>query len=184
MQKAVFLDRDGVLNPLIQREDGRLTSPWRLSEYEVFPYVKDCIKRIKDMGFRALVVTNQPGINDGDMIMGDLWEICIHLQENIGIDHVMFALNKKSNQYKPNPGMFQTLMNIYDVDADSSYLIGDRWKDIVPANKCSIKTILVNSDSYKYEPPEEYKHIVPDYNANDLVEAVNIIEMELKNGVR
>ena len=157
MYKAVFLDRDGVINSTISREDGRITSPWTFEEFKqsLFPHVKSSIKKLKDNGFMVFVVTNQPGVLDGDMMMTELDDMCGLLEEDYQVDHVLYALKKDTNFYKPNNGMFESLIDFYKIDRKKSYLVGDRWKDIVPGNKSKLTTILVGN-AYQYNPPEEH----------------------------
>jgi histidinol-phosphate phosphatase family protein len=190
MRKAVFLDKDGVINLLIERKDypdGHVTSPWTLEEFKdsMFPYVRECVSRLKDMGFMVFVVTNQPGVLDGNMHMTELDNICGYLEDEMGVDHVLYAMRKESNLYKPNNGMIEALVRTYHVDRNNSYMVGDRWKDIVPGNKSGLTTILVNS-FYQYTPSEEHIDMsVPDHISTNLIGAVDIIEkMESDNGVR
>lgn len=155
MRKAVFLDKDGVINSLVERPDGRMTSPWTLEEFKqtLFSHIKESVQTLKDLGYMVFVVTNQPGILDGEMYITELDDICGYLEDDIGVDHVLYALKKDSDVYKPNKGMFDALIRMYDIDVTQSVMIGDRWKDIVPARDCQIRSILVND---KYELPEEY----------------------------
>lgn len=182
MRKAVFLDKDGVINRLIEREgmpDGHVTSPWTLQEFKdtIYPYTKDSITKLKDLGFMVFVVTNQPGVLDGDMYMVELDNICEHLEVDFGVDHVLYALKKGTSLYKPNAGMIESLVDFYEVDLPKSYMVGDRWKDIVPGNKSGLTTILVGN-AYQYNPPEEYsKFSKPNYIVADLQEAVMQIEL-------
>lgn len=180
MNKACFLDKDGVINRLIEREgmpDGHVTSPWTLEEFKetLYPYVKDSIATLKELGYMVFVVTNQPGVLDGDMYMVELDAICEHLEVELNIDHVLYALKKGTSLYKPNNGMIQSLVDFYEVDISKSYMVGDRWKDIVPGNKSGLTTILVGN-AYHYKAPEEYADFcMPNYIVTDLQEAVTII---------
>ena len=181
MLKACFLDKDGVVNELVRRSDGRLTSPWHLDELKVFPYVKQSIQTLKDLGFKVLMITNQPGINDGEMTMNNLWDMVVHIQEDYGVDHTMFAINKKSGQYKPQTGMIDRFVEMYNIDVTKSYLIGDRWKDIVPGKKTGLYTLYVGGE---YNPPEEYSGIefLPDAISDNLENAVKMIKGFEENG--
>lgn len=184
MRKAIFLDKDGVINRLIERKDspdGHVTSPWTLEEFihSLYPNVKESIQKLKNLDYYVFVVTNQPGVLAGNMYMDELDKICAYIEIEFGVDHVLYALNKDSNLYKPNNGMIESLISTYDVERQGSYMVGDRWKDIVPGHNSELKTILVNS-FYQYNPPLEYIHIKPDVEVLNLDEAVKIIE----NGVK
>ena len=80
--------------------------------------------------------------------------------------------------YKPNNGMLESFIKHYDINREKSFLIGDRWKDIVPGKNSGLTTILVGDT--EYTPPEEYKHITPDYKVENIWEAYCLI-MEIDN---
>lgn len=170
MVKAVFLDRDGVLNPLVKHGD-QYTAPWSYEEFELFPNVKQFITNLKNENFLIFVVTNQPDVFDAKLLIQDLWEINLQLY-GLGIDKVLCAMNRNNSYYKPNDGMFQLLINEYGLDCSNSFMIGDRWKDIVPAHNSGLRTIFMGTD---YQSPEEYKNIKPDYYASSLEDAYEII---------
>ena len=179
MQKtrAIFFDRDGVINELVERPNGTLTSPWKIEEFKFLPYVKEAVKTVKDLGFMTFVVTNQPGVHDGEMDRSQLELINKMLQRWVGFDDIFCAFDKKSDFYKPNNGMIEHFIEKYNIDRDGSYIIGDRWKDIVPGIKSKLQTIFIGND---YICPDEYKSYQPDYKAIDVLDACCII-MEIEN---
>lgn len=177
--KAVFFDRDGVINTLVKRKDGRLTSPWHASEFVFLPYVLESFMMVRQKGFKTFIVTNQPGIEDGDMNEDNLYEINMMLHEKLSIDEIDCALNKNSPDYKPNNGMIEKNIIRFNLDRSKSYIIGDRWKDIVPGYNSKITTIYIG-DENNYNPVDKYKHIKPDYQCEDILEACKLI-MELDN---
>lgn len=179
MRKAVFIDKDGVINHLVSRPDGRMTSPWTLDELKLYPNVFEAIERFKKNNYMVFVVTNQPGVMDGEMYMTDLDDICTFLEDEAGVDHVLYALKKDSDLYKPNNGMIEALIRTYEIDRSESYMIGDRWKDIVPGNKSGLTTIYVGNEVWNI--PDEYGDIKPDIIKEDLWSACKLI-MELNNG--
>ena len=65
--KAVFFDRDGVLNELVDRGDGIKTAPWNTSEFKILPNAKEAVDIVKKLGYKSYVVTNQPDMYDGHM---------------------------------------------------------------------------------------------------------------------
>jgi histidinol phosphatase-like enzyme len=117
---------------------------------------------------------------DGEMYMTDLDDICTFLEDEAGVDHVLYALNKDSDLYKPNNGMIEALIRTYEIDRSKSYMIGDRWKDIVPGNKSGLTTIYVGIKVWNI--PDEYGDIKPDFIKEDLWSACKLI-MELNNGL-
>ncbi len=66
MRRAIFLDRDGVINAAIYNPvEGKLDSPYRLEEFRVLPGAARAVREINDLGFLAIVVSNQPGVAKG-----------------------------------------------------------------------------------------------------------------------
>ena len=66
--KAVFLDRDGVINELIYYpEQGIIDSPFTVEQFKLFPYAGEAIKKLRDMGYKVILVSNQPGIAKGNL---------------------------------------------------------------------------------------------------------------------
>lgn len=176
--KAVFLDRDGVINPLIKREDGRLTSPWNVKEFEILPDVKQCLLKFRKSGFMSFIVTNQPGVEDGDMTENDMKNILSYMREKLCFVDLFAATKRNTIYYKPNNGMLENYISQYNINRDKSFLVGDRWKDIVPGYNSGLTTILVGET--EYTSPEEYKHISPNYRVKNIWEAYCIIT-ELDN---
>ena len=176
--KAVFLDRDGVINPLIERENKRLTSPWNVKEFNILPDVSKTLVNLRKNGFMSFIVTNQPGIADGDMTQQNLDNIVFYMREKLCFNEIHAATDKNTIYYKPNNGTLERFINQYDVIREKSFMIGDRWKDIVPGHNSGLTTILVGNT--EYDPPEEYKHIKPNYKVNNIYEAYCLI-MEIDN---
>ena len=175
MVKAVFFDRDGVLNELCNH-NGCLTAPWSIAEFKLVANAQLAVDIVKKKGYNTFVVTNQPDVHDGVLHHTDLAKMmqqCI----SIGIDDGLFALERGSAWYKPNNGMLETLIKMYKVDRSQSYIIGDRWKDIVPGHKSKLTTIFVGK---KYTCPDQYINIQPDFIVDNVLQACLLIE-ELEN---
>lgn len=175
MVKAVFLDRDGVLNDLIPRDNGQRTAPWHIDEFKIKPHARDAVQLIKSVGYKTIVVTNQPDVNDG-YLSADHLNLMNKLIKNwIGVDEIMCAYERNTPLYKPNNGMIEFFISKYKIDRDGSFLIGDRWKDIVAGQKSNLSTIYLGKE---YSTPEEYSSINPDYIVDDVLQACTLI-MEL-----
>lgn len=173
--RAVFLDRDGVINELVLREDGRLTSPHILEELVYKPKVQEAAKKLRQLGFKLLVVTNQPGIYNGDMELNELVRINTAIKYWLHIDEIYSCIFPERIEYKPGCGAFLKLIKKYDINPFHSFCIGDRWKDIVAGQRAKLSTIYVSDQPYEC-PNSNYAHIKPAYKALDLWEAAGIIE--------
>ena len=172
--KAVFLDRDGVINHLVYH-DGQYTAPWSMEEFELIDGVREAIDLFKQSGYSVFVVTNQPDVYDEKLEIKDLARMNIILRM-MGVDKVLCSLERGSAWYKPNNGMIETLCKENNVDRSNSYIVGDRWKDIVAGHKSKLMTIFVGE---QYTTPEKHEHIIPDYIVGNVLQAATlIVELE------
>lgn len=171
-QKAVFFDRDGVINQLIEK-DREITSPKNISEFKFLPNVIFSIEKVQNLGYKTFIVTNQPGILEGKQTWEELNEITKMLFDILKVDGIYNSFDKNSATYKPNNGMIKYFINQFNLHTNKSYIIGDRWKDIVPGYNSGINTIYVGEQWTN--PPEPYTDIVPDHICSDILEACNYI---------
>tara|TARA_R110000851_G_scaffold141324_2_gene279185 strand:- start:23357 stop:23869 length:513 start_codon:yes stop_codon:yes gene_type:complete len=161
--KAVFFDRDGTLNYLI---DNR--APWGFNEFRFIKGATEAVKIVKDLGYMVFVVTNQPDVKDGKMAMDTLIEITKHLEMELEIDDIMIAYDRDSKLYKPNTGMLEQLIDKYDIDVESSFMIGDRWKDVLAGNRVNLTTMLLGDY-------DKCLYTKPDYAFGNILEACKFI---------
>jgi D-glycero-D-manno-heptose 1,7-bisphosphate phosphatase len=166
MNKCVIFDRDGVINELVQYKD-QLTSPKNLNDLRYLPKVAESVKIIKDLGYLTFVITNQPNIS-----LCKLSEINNTIKNYLGINEIYSAIDQNSNDYKPGTGLFKSLIKKYNIDPSKSYLLGDRWKDIVPGHKTRFTTIFIGES---YSSPPEYEHIFPNFVCPSIYQAALLI---------
>ncbi|WP_018131661.1 D-glycero-alpha-D-manno-heptose-1,7-bisphosphate 7-phosphatase [Effusibacillus pohliae] len=163
--KAVFLDRDGVINDNARPVNGP-------QDLILFPGVEQAIKRLKAAGYRVFVVTNQGGVGLGYMTEADLQQIHDKLLSELGksgavIDEIRYCAHKPRQGCacrKPEPGMILELADKYRIDLDKSFMVGDRDCDIEAGRRAGTRTIFVGKG-----------HPAADAAAADLQEAVEII---------
>jgi histidinol-phosphate phosphatase family protein len=175
LQKAVFFDRDGVINPLI-KVNGEYTSPKNPSQFKFFPRVFESIEKVQRAGYMTFIVTNQPGVMDRTQTLEELNDLTSVLLDLLQVDGIYNAVDKTSISYKPGNGMIEHFVKEFNLDRKLCYIIGDRWKDIVPGHTSGINTIFVGQ---KYEVPAEYSHIKPHFLCSDIFDACSYI-METK----
>ncbi len=169
MKRAVFLDRDGVLNAPHVR-DGRARAPLSLETFRVYPWAAEAVLRLREAGFVALVVTNQPEISTGDLTAVALEAMHDRLRRDVGVDGVYVCPHVDAHGCdcrKPRPGMLLRAAEEWDVDPRRSYLVGDRWRDIGAGQAAGCVTILVDGG----EPGDSR----PDHTAATLREAASLI---------
>ena len=170
MNKAIFLDRDGVVNKAIVRE-GKPYPPASINELEIAPYVLEGIKILKTKGFKIIIVTNQPDVSRGTKKREDIETIHLHLQQILQIDDIFCCFHDGKDDCKcrkPKPGMILNASAKWNIDRSRSFLIGDRWRDIEAASAAEVSSILIE---YNYDE----KKVTPDFSCYDFKNAVNYI---------
>ncbi len=151
--KAVFLDRDGVIN-----EDFGYVH--KLENFYIYPEVFPALRKLQDAGYKLLIVTNQSGIAVGYYTEEDFLNLTKHMldvfkKEGIHIDKVYYCphhpegvipkLSIKCDCRKPESGMIKQGIEEFNIDPSASFLIGDKENDIKAAHKEGLKAALVKT---------------------------------------
>jgi len=170
--KAVFLDRDGVINHAIIR-DGKAFSPRTREEFLIVEGAASAVRALQEAGFKVLVVTNQPDIARGLLSEVDLdWMTALVLMKT-GVDDVLVCPHDDHHQClcrKPLPGMLREGALKWGIDLTRSYMVGDGWKDMEAGKKVGCKSILIDAP---------YNETVScDCRVKDLKSAVDLIIMD------
>ena len=172
MKKAVFLDRDGVINKAFVK-NGLPTSPNSLEELEILPGVKESILRLKKLNFICLVVTNQPDVPRGKISKSNVIKMNNFLKKEIKLDDIFVCFHDDEDGCicrKPKPGLLLHASKKWNVDLKKSFMIGDRWRDIQSGEKAGCKTIYLDYN-YKDIKPKSLSFIT-----DTLLKAVYMIE--------
>jgi D-sedoheptulose 7-phosphate isomerase len=170
--RAVFLDRDGVINRALVR-DGKPFPPATLEELEILPGVPEALRALQHQGFKLLVVTNQPDIARGKQSTQMLEAMHQTLKAQLPLDDILVCPHTDQDQCdcrKPQPGMLLAAARKHNIDLAQSYMIGDRWRDIEAGYNAGCKTILIDY-GYSERPPDR----VPDLRVTSLREAADWI---------
>jgi D-glycero-D-manno-heptose 1,7-bisphosphate phosphatase len=163
MTRAVFLDRDGVLNAGVLKT-GRPFAPTCVDELRILPGVAEALARLRAAGFRLVVVTNQPDVSRGLAVRGNVEAIHQVLRTTLPIDEVQVCFHDDRDRCacrKPSPGMLYAAAVAGEIQLDRSFMIGDRWRDISAGRAAGCTTILVN----RFDEPAE---VAPDVELADL----------------
>jgi len=179
LNKAVFLDRDGVINHVVFHESiNKPSSPWNIEEFKLIKGIEKPLEKLKKMGFLLFIISNQPDIARGNVKKGTTEKINKILYEKFPIDEIVICPHDDKdncNCRKPKPGMILGLKEKYNIDLKKSFIIGDGWKDMKVGKNACVKSILINRE-YNREVEAEYR-------ANDLESAVKLIfRSDLKIG--
>ena len=146
LNKAVFFDRDGVLNELIKR-DGSFYSPRCLDDFHLFPLVGDVINKIKSVGYLCIVVSNQPDIARGYLKKSELNSMTRLLSLSLDLDDILYCLHDDLHECgcrKPLPGLLFQAKEKWNLDLSSSFMVGDTIKDLEAANGADVEFCLLD----------------------------------------
>lgn len=184
-QKAIFLDRDGVLN----EEIGDLSSP---GDFRLLPGAAEAVARINGSGYLAVVVTNQPAVAKGFMSRETLDSIHKTMETQLGergayLDAIYYCphhpekgfkgevpeLKRPCNCRKPAPGMLQQAAKAMNIDLSQSYIIGDRHVDVAAGKQCGTRTVLVKTGFGGSDGQNGFHK--PDHIANNILQATEYI---------
>ena len=120
MVRAVFLDRDGVINANMVRE-GKPVAPTTLADFRILPGAAEAVRRLKQAGYLIVVVTNQPDVANGLTSKETLAAMHANIRELMPIDDVIVCLHTDADNCacrKPKPGMILAAAKKYDIDLD------------------------------------------------------------------
>jgi D-glycero-D-manno-heptose 1,7-bisphosphate phosphatase len=173
MKPAIFLDRDGTIN----LEIGYLSEP---EQFELLPNALVGLKKMQDMGYRLVIVTNQGGIGLGYFTKEDFYRVNKKMlsevsQAGIMLDKIYYCPHSKTENCpcrKPEIGLILRAKEDLNLDLSHSYFIGDSAVDIQTGANAAIKTILIKSELVPDPALLERK---PDFIVNDLLEAADVI---------
>lgn len=144
MNKAIFLDRDGVINK------DYVDYVWTPEKFEILPGVVEAFQLLKNAGYLLIVITNQSGIAKGIYKHEDVEITHNYLQSlcgNIITDFYYSPYHESKTSSltrKPNSLMLERAIAKYNVDITQSYMIGDKDRDTKPAKKIGLKAVAVD----------------------------------------
>ena len=184
MNKAIFLDRDGVIVKNVGGE-----APLRVSDLELIPETILVILELKKRGYKIIIVSNQPNYAQGMISEGTKTRLVKKfeklLKENsLDVDAIYYCFHhpqgvvKKYSKYcdckKPKPGMILKAIKKYKIDPTKSYIAGDRATDIKAGNSAGVKTILLDPENAEVNYLLEYQ-VNPDFVVKKITDILNII---------
>ncbi|HKQ26549.1 MAG TPA: HAD family hydrolase [Burkholderiales bacterium] len=160
MRRAVFLDRDGVLNAAVIR-GGKPYPPASLAALKVMPGVDKALSSLRAAGYLNIVVTNQPDVATGKQRMEVVEAMHNRLVRELPLDGVKVCYHtddQKCGCRKPKPGMLLQAAKEFGIDLARSFLVGDRWRDIAAGQAVGCTCFFVD---YGYDEKRPEKPYVP-----------------------
>jgi len=153
-KRAVFLDRDGVLNQTIFRM-GKPRAPYTLEEFSFLPGVPEAIRFLREKGFELIVVTNQPDVARGWVSREAVDLVNNFVSEKLGISDIRACFHTEHDKCecrKPNPGMITSAASDHGIDLPNSFMVGDRGSDIEAGRRAGCRTILISDGTGEGDP--------------------------------
>lgn len=192
MARAVFVDRDGVLNDLVyHREEGRVLSPFSAAELRVFPSVPEAVRRLRqDLGFEVVVISNQPGVAKQQFTLAELEKMNEKIRRALAkadtsFDSEYYCLHHPSATIakyrvdcdcrKPKPGLLLQASRENGIDLESSYFVGDSLIDVKAGRRAGCKTILVGHLTSMLAQLIEREDARPDYLLGSLKDVPDLL---------
>jgi D-glycero-D-manno-heptose 1,7-bisphosphate phosphatase len=169
MRKAIFLDRDGVINKAILK-DGKPFSPRRFEEFKLFNGIREVLEKFRKKEFLNIIVTNQPDIARGLIKTETLEKMHKFIEENLPIDDIFVCPHDDIDNChcrKPKPGMLLEAAEKWHINLKESFIIGDSWKDIEAGKAAGCATVLLDN---LYN-----KEVEADFRVGDIDLAMKII---------
>ncbi len=184
MRRAVFLDRDGVLNRAVVRA-GKPYPPAGLADFELLPGVEDAAAALRAAGFLLVVVTNQPDVTTGVQRREVVEAMHARLRAAGLCDDIRVCYHTDADGCacrKPRPGMLLDAARDLGIDLARSYMVGDRWRDVGAGRAAGCRTCFID---YGYaETPAGLRDCPPDAVVDSLAEAARRILRETTDSSR
>lgn len=171
-RKAVFLDRDGVLNKAIVKA-GKPYPPASVRDVVIEDTVYLALEKLKKAGYLLFGVTNQPDVARGTTLKTTVDEINNFLLNQLPLEEIRVCFHDDKDGClcrKPLPGLILELKQEYCINHIDSFMIGDRWKDIEAGQRAGCKTIWLD---YQYQ--EQHPNPPPTFTTNALLNAAHWI---------
>lgn len=144
-RRAVFLDRDGVLNAAIVRGN-RAYAPLTLDQFQLVASAARQVERLRTAGLLCIVFTNQPEIARGQLSLETLEAMHHRLRAEVAVDDVFVCIHDPTEGcqcHKPKTGMLHEAAERWRIQLPSSFVIGDRWRDIEAGRAVGCYTVLI-----------------------------------------
>lgn len=156
-RRAVFLDRDGVINRAVVR-DGKPYPPDSVAELEILPGVPQALAALRAAGFLNVVVTNQPDVATGKQRREVVEAMHARLARELAVDAIKVCYHAAADGCacrKPKPGMLLEAASDHGIDLATSYLVGDRWRDVAAGQAAGCRAAYFIDYGYREQQPAQ-----------------------------
>jgi D-glycero-D-manno-heptose 1,7-bisphosphate phosphatase len=170
-RRAVFLDRDGVINRVVTR-NGTVGVPASPEEVEILPDVPQALRALRAGGYVLVVVTNQPDVARGALPRSTVEFIHERLKGELCLDAILTCFHDNADDCdcrKPKPGLLLRGAQEFGIDLASSFMVGDRWRDVEAGQRAGCRTFFLDRH-YDERQPTSW-----DFRVTSLSEAASIV---------
>jgi len=194
-QRAIFLDRDGVINEIVYfPELGVLDSPLNPRQFRLLPGVAEAIKVFNQLGLKVVIVSNQPSIAKGKMTEEAFRKVKLKMRKELEkrgahIDAEYYCFHHplaKDARYrgncdcrKPKPGLLLRAAKDFGLDLSKCYMIGDGLTDVKAGRAVGCRSILIGYLKCDLCRLMEHEGVKPDFIVPSLLHGSKIIEKEV-----
>ena len=175
LNKAIFLDRDGVINKSIIA-NGKPYAPLLFEDFVFYEDTKKAIVVIQSLDYKTIIVTNQPEINKGNLNHEELKRMNDRIYNELKIDDIFVCEHTSEEDCdcrKPKPGMILNASKKHNIDLSQSFLIGDRYKDIESAHAAGCNSIFIDRKYSEKFPNKQIKSVSSFYEAAIFIKGKN-----------
>ena len=154
VRRAVFLDRDGVINRAPVR-GGKPFPPASADDLEILPGVPDALARLRAAGLRLVVVTNQPDVARGTQRRDEIDRMHAKLAAALPLDEFRVCEHDDADGCecrKPKPGLIEAAARDAGLSLAGSFIVGDRWRDVEAGERAGCATIFVDRGYHERRP--------------------------------
>jgi D-glycero-D-manno-heptose 1,7-bisphosphate phosphatase len=185
-RRAAFLDRDGVLVEILRDPElGILYTAFHPDQLRIPRNVEPSLRRLRDLGFERIVVSNQPGVAKGHFTGEHLSRVHERLQQLVDVDAIYVCphhpdAGSPCDCRKPAPGMLLRAARERGIDLSASVMIGDSLDDVRAGERAGTRTVLLNGGRCELCPNKDRAGQRADATVASLAEAVDWIERTLR----
>ncbi len=183
--RAVFVDRDGVLNDLVYNKgEGTVASPVSARQLRVFPFAGEAVKALREgLGYEVIVISNQPGVAKRQFTLAELERMNAKIRRDLAahgtaLDGEYYCLHHphalvaeyrvECNCRKPKPGLILRAARERNIDLKRSYFVGDGLVDVKAGKGAGCRTILVGNITTFLARAMEEERASPDWMVHTL----------------
>ena len=147
MKRAVFIERDGILNEVRTGPKQQIT-PIGLEDFKILTSVSEALKKLKAVGYVVIATTNQPGLSRGYQSRRELDRMHELLRGNLPLDDIMVCPHDEADHCpcrKPRSGLLVEAAFKWHLNLDHSFVVSDKWQDAEAARTAGCTSLLVQS---------------------------------------